>query len=92
LLIGAVQTTGGFIGGAGWAEVNGWIRSMVLYDLLSFDKGFTWDKSKKIPSHKTIPAKKSIELEPVVKKEGLKGAHIYYDCASLYPERLTLAF
>ncbi len=34
LLIGAVQTTGGFIGGAGWAELNGWIRSMVLYDLL----------------------------------------------------------
>ncbi|MBW2590919.1 MAG: FAD-dependent oxidoreductase, partial [Deltaproteobacteria bacterium] len=65
---------------------------MVLYDLLSFDKSFTWDKSKKIPSHKTISAKKAVELEPVVKKEGLKGAHIYYDCASLYPERLTLAF
>jgi len=42
--------------------------------------------------HKTISVKKAIELEPVVKKEGLKGAHIYYDCASLYPERLTLAF
>ncbi|MBW1848811.1 MAG: glycerol-3-phosphate dehydrogenase/oxidase [Deltaproteobacteria bacterium] len=65
---------------------------MVLYDLLSFDKSFTWDKSKKIPSHKTISAKKAVELEPVVKKEGLKGAHIYYDCASQYPERLTLAF
>ena len=65
---------------------------MILYDLLSFDKGFTWDKSKKIPFHKTISVKKAVELEPVVKKEGLKGAHIYYDCASLYPERLTLAF
>lgn len=65
---------------------------MVLYDLLSFDKGFTWDKSKKIPFHKTISAKKAVELEPYVKKEGLKGAHIYHDCSSLYPERLTLAF
>ncbi len=66
--------------------------AMVLYDLLSFDKGWTWDKSKKIPSHNTISAKKALELESIVKKEGLKGAHIYYDCLSLYPERLTLAF
>jgi glycerol-3-phosphate dehydrogenase len=65
---------------------------MLLYDLMSFDKVFTWDKSKKIPSHRTISAEKAVELEPVVKKEGLKGAHIYYDCISLYPERLTLAF
>ena len=34
LLIGAVQVTGGFIGGGGWADVSGWIRSMVLYDLI----------------------------------------------------------
>ncbi len=73
---------------------NFWVLkvAMVLYDLLSFDKGWTWDKSKKIPSHKTISAKKAIELEPIVEKERLKGAHIYYDCLSLYPERLTLAF
>ena len=34
LLIGAVQVTGGLIGGNGWSEVSGWIRSMVLYDLV----------------------------------------------------------
>lgn len=34
LLIGAVQITGGFIDGAEWAEVSGWVRSMVLYDLI----------------------------------------------------------
>ncbi len=65
---------------------------MVLYDMLSFDKGWTWDKSKKIPLHRAISARKALELEPNVKKDGLKGAFIYYDCASLYPERLTLAF
>jgi len=65
---------------------------MVLYDLMSFDKSFTWDKSKKIPFHRTISAEQAAELEPVVKKEGLKGAHIYHDCISLCPERLTLAF
>jgi heme exporter protein B len=34
LLIGAVQVTGGIIGGSEWSDVSGWIRSMVLYDLI----------------------------------------------------------
>lgn len=66
--------------------------AMILYDLLSLDKGFTWDKSKKIPLHRTISASTARKLEPVIRKESLKGAHIYYDCASLSPDRLTLAF
>jgi len=67
-------------------------KGMIVYDLLSFDKGWTWDKSKKLPRHQTIPSEKVIELEPVMKKEGLKGGHIYSDCSSIFPERLTLAF
>ena len=66
--------------------------AMILYDLLSFDKGQTWDKSKKIPNHTTLSAKQVIEMEPIVKKEGLTGASVFYDCASIFPERLTLAF
>jgi glycerol-3-phosphate dehydrogenase len=65
---------------------------MILYDLFSFDKGWTWDKSKRIPLHKTLSRDKVIELEPNVKKEGLTGASVYYDCISIFPERLTLAF
>jgi glycerol-3-phosphate dehydrogenase len=65
---------------------------MILYDLLSFDKVWTWDKSKKIPLHKTFSREKVIELEPNVKKKGLTGASVYYDCISIFPERLTLAF
>jgi glycerol-3-phosphate dehydrogenase len=65
---------------------------MILYDLLSYDKGWTWDKSKRIPLHKTLSREKVIELEPNVKKEGLTGASVYYDCISIFPERLTLAF
>ncbi len=65
---------------------------MILYDLLSFDKGFTWDKSKRIPCHSNIPARRVLELEPNVKRKGLTGAAIYYDCLSLFPERLTLVF
>ena len=65
---------------------------MVLYDILSFDKGWTWDKSKKIPLHRNLSARRVLELEPNVKREGLTGAAIYYDCQSIFPERLTLAF
>ncbi len=65
---------------------------MIMYDILSFDKGWTWDKSKRIPMHRNISPKRVMELEPNVKREGLTGAAVYYDCASIFPERFTLAF
>ena len=65
---------------------------MVLYDLLSFDKGMTWDKGKKIPCHRSLSAGKTIDLEPVAEKAQLKGAVAFDDCVSIFPERLTLAF
>jgi glycerol-3-phosphate dehydrogenase len=63
---------------------------MVLYDILSYDKGWTWDKSKKLPLHKTIGNKRTRELECCLKTEGLTGSSIYYDCQNINPERLTL--
>ncbi|MBM3289661.1 MAG: glycerol-3-phosphate dehydrogenase/oxidase, partial [Candidatus Hydrogenedentes bacterium] len=65
---------------------------MIIYDALSYDKGRTWDSSKKIPFHRTLSPERVVELEPIVKRDGLIGAHVYYDCASISPERLTLAF
>jgi glycerol-3-phosphate dehydrogenase len=65
---------------------------MIIYDLLSYDKAFTWDDSKKLPLHRSLSGKKTLELEPVIKADGLTGSIFYYDCASLMPERLTLAF
>jgi glycerol-3-phosphate dehydrogenase len=64
---------------------------MFLYDILSFDKGWTWDKSKKLPLHKTIGSKSTLEKEQCLKKNGLTGSSIYYDCQSINPERLTLS-
>ena len=64
---------------------------MVLYDILSYDKARTWDKSKKLPLHKTISKKSTLELEQCMKKKGLTGSSIYYDCQNINPERLTLA-
>lgn len=65
---------------------------MIIYDLLSFDKMFTWDKSKRIPLHRYLTREKVLQLESVVNPEGLTGAILYQDCISLAPERVTLAF
>jgi glycerol-3-phosphate dehydrogenase len=65
---------------------------LLMYDLIAFDKGFTWDRSKKIPNHYRLSREKVIEEEPNAKRDGLKGAWVYYDCLSIFPERLTLAF
>jgi len=65
---------------------------MVLYELLSFDKGFTWDKTKKLPGFNLLSRKKTLKSEPCIKQEGLTGSTIYYDCQSIFPARLTLSF
>jgi len=65
---------------------------MTVYDLLSFDKGLTWDNSKCLPPHKVIGPEEAIRLEPNITPNGLKGGGLQYDCTSLCPERLTLAF
>ncbi|MCK5168299.1 MAG: FAD-dependent oxidoreductase, partial [Bacteroidales bacterium] len=64
---------------------------MVLYDLLSLDKAFTWDKTKRLPFHKTISASKTRNLEPYVPEKKLTGSSVYYDCLNINPERLTLS-
>ena len=65
---------------------------MVLYEMLSFDKKFLWDKSKKMPSYTSLAPKTIKKLVPNSNSEGLKGAHVYYDCWNHSPERSTLAF
>ncbi len=65
---------------------------MILYDILSFDKKFTWDKSKKLPLHRSMSRAETISEEPLMEKNDLTGSLVYYDCASIFPERLTLAF
>jgi glycerol-3-phosphate dehydrogenase len=65
---------------------------MILYDILSFDKRWTWDKSKKLPCHSMLSREETIKKEPALSHENLTGSLIYYDCASISPERLTLAF
>ena len=45
-----------------------------------------------MPTHKTISRRDVMDIEYNVRDIGLSGASIYYDCQSIFPERLTLAF
>lgn len=65
---------------------------MLLYELFSYDKSCLKDKSKKMPLHRTLSAKKVKAMFPDANDEGLKGGHLYYDGSSHFPERFTLAF
>ncbi|NOZ36400.1 MAG: glycerol-3-phosphate dehydrogenase/oxidase [Chlorobi bacterium] len=65
---------------------------MFLYDTLSYDKKYTWDKSKRLSNHKTLSYNKTIEAEPNIIKENLRNSTVFYDYQSIFPERLTLAF
>ncbi len=73
---------------------NKWIlrAGLTLYDILSYDRNRIWDKSKYIPHHSWLSKSKIMRLEPEVRSTGMTGGSIYYDCQSIYPERLTLAF
>ncbi len=73
---------------------NKWVVKigMVMYDVLSYDKNYTWDASKRIPMHQSISREEVLRSEPNVRAKDLTGASIYYDCMSIFPERLTLAF
>jgi glycerol-3-phosphate dehydrogenase len=75
-------------------KANFWtIRAgMLLYDILSYDKKYTWDKSKRLPNHKIITYLKTLELEPNLKRSKLRNSFVFYDYQSIFPERLTLAF
>ena len=73
---------------------NKWVVKigMLMYDALSYDKNFTWDASKRIPLHRTISKQEVLQGEPNVRAKELTGASVFYDCNSIFPERLTLAF
>lgn len=66
--------------------------AMFLYELFSFDKNWLWDKSKKMPTYKSLSADEIKSKFPNALKDGLTGGQMYYDCSSHSPERLTLAF
>jgi glycerol-3-phosphate dehydrogenase len=68
------------------------LAAMYLYDILSYDKKDTWDRSKRLANHKLISHSKTIRLEPNLNRENLRNSFYFFDYQSIFPERLTLAF
>ncbi|TGL62073.1 glycerol-3-phosphate dehydrogenase/oxidase [Leptospira sarikeiensis] len=73
---------------------TGWIEKIGLfvYDLLSFDRNFVRDKSKRIPGFKILSQKEIKGSIPSSEEKKIRNAILYYDCLSISPERLTLTF
>jgi len=63
---------------------------LAFYDLLSYDRNFVSDDDKKIPGFRTVSREEALKLMPSLKRDGLTGAKIYYDCQMFAPERLCL--
>lgn len=55
---------------------------MIAYDVLSFDKS--------VPRHKTYSRKRTLEMIPDLKADGLQGSAIYYDAQVEFSERLCV--
>ena len=79
--------------GSSWTNTLPAIRlGMAIYEALSYDKARTWDPHKALPRHAILSAEEAVAREPILPRAGLQGAGLQYDCQSLCPERLTLAF
>jgi glycerol-3-phosphate dehydrogenase len=65
---------------------------MVLYELLSFDKGWLEDHARQAPSFRILTKSQVLAAEPGVDPRKLSGGVIYYDCQMRSPERVTLEF
>lgn len=79
----------------GWGNKTGLPMlgaGMLLYEGLSYDKGWLEEEAKKLGVFKPLTRKGLLELVPDMPKAHLNGGFIYYDCQMLSPERLTLDF
>lgn len=76
----------------GWMMFMLMFVGMVLYELLSFDKKRLKDPSKRLPSFSIKTRKRLLASDSHLAPRKLVGGFQYYDCQSLNPDRLTLAF
>ncbi len=54
-------------------------------------EAYQWiGRSRRLGRHRQLSADEALALEPGLKRDGLCGGFVYYDCRSLYPERLAL--
>lgn len=69
--------------------------ALILYDMLGYDRNRGVAEDKRLPAHSWLNREELLKLEPGINSRGvsggeLKGAYIYYDYQSMFPERLLL--
>lgn len=55
---------------------------LMFYDFLRFQRG--------VPHHRLLPSNACLRLEPTLRRQGLRGGFLFYDCQCAFPERLCL--
>lgn len=63
-----------------------------LYDILGYDRRRLADPEKRIPGHRRLSKKKTLDFFPGLPGKGLTGGFQYHDCHMVSPERLTFDF
>ncbi|HEY9839519.1 MAG TPA: glycerol-3-phosphate dehydrogenase/oxidase [Candidatus Obscuribacterales bacterium] len=79
----------------GWGNKTGLPllgAAMLLYEGLSYDKGWLEEKSQQLGMVRPLTRKGLLEMVPDLPTQHLTGGFVYYDCQMLAPERLTLDF
>lgn len=79
----------------GWSSKSGLPllgAAMLLYEGLSFDKGWLEEDAQKLEGFKPLTRKQILDIAPGLPHDKLNGGFVYYDCQMLSPERLTLDF
>jgi glycerol-3-phosphate dehydrogenase len=63
---------------------------LMLYDILSYDRGWLDDPDQRLPGHSWLNKAKAIAKEPMLDGPGFEGSFLYYDAQMYSPERLEL--
>jgi glycerol-3-phosphate dehydrogenase len=66
--------------------------ALLMNDVIGFDRNRLDDPSKYLPRGRTLSRKKILELLPGVRRQGLTGGALWYDCQTHNSERLLLSF
>jgi glycerol-3-phosphate dehydrogenase len=65
---------------------------LTLYDLLSWDRNYIDDPDKHLDRKRWLTKEKTLQLEPGLNPNGLRGAFHYYDALNKHPNRSNLEY
>ncbi len=77
-----------------WTKPNPFLieAGLKIYDLLSFDRNEFLPEESYIPNTRKISQQELLNVLPELKHITKNGGFMYYDCQSIYPERLAFSF